>query len=296
MNIIVVSPRLNQAISLGPRELSAIGLMLTVLIGAAAFGLGMLFAPNRVEPLLRMMPGQHARQNEIDALAVQVGQLQAKLARLDSLANQVGDKTGIDIKPFLSQQAAPQGGLAQPGQHFAVSGLREILQQTDAKMAAMIDQLTLAEAVLMTPDASYLPRHAPLAIAPQSSSFGWRIDPFKGTQVFHEGIDYQGDSGTPIVAAATGKVVYAAYHPQYGNMVELDHGKDLTSRYAHASQLLVKEGETVKVGQKIALLGSTGRSTGPHLHFEIRYRGIAQNPLRFLDGGQANLAAASSKP
>ncbi|QLG89384.1 M23 family metallopeptidase [Chitinibacter bivalviorum] len=293
MNIIVVSHRLDKAISLGPRELSALAMALTLLIGAAAFGLGMLFAPSRVEPLLRMMPGQHARQNEIDALAVQVGELQAKLTRLDGLASRVGDKTGIDIKPFLSQKAAPQGGLAHDGKPFAVDGLRTLLQDTDVKMAAMIDQLTLAEAILITPDASFLPRHAPLAIAPQSSSFGWRVDPFRGTQVFHEGIDYQGDTGTPIVAAATGKVVYAAYHPQYGNMVELDHGKDLTSRYAHASKLLVKVGDTVQVGQNVALLGSTGRSTGPHLHFEIRYRGVAQNPLRFLDAGQSNYAQAS---
>ncbi|WP_348943718.1 M23 family metallopeptidase [Chitinibacter sp. FCG-7] len=293
MNIIVVSHRLDKAISLGPRELGALSLAITVLIGAAAFGLGMLFAPNRVEPLLRLMPGQHARQNEIDALAVQVGELQAKLTRLDSLANRVGDKTGIDIQPFLSKNPAPQGGLAHDGQPFAVSGLRNLLQDTDAKMAAMIDQLTLAEAILIAPDASYLPRRSPLSIAPQSSSFGWRVDPFRGTQVFHEGIDYQGDTGTPIVAAATGKVVYAAYHPQYGNMVELDHGKDLTSRYAHASQLLVKSGDTVQAGQKVALLGSTGRSTGPHLHFEIRYRGVAQNPMRFIDAGQSNYAQAT---
>ncbi|WP_410499929.1 M23 family metallopeptidase [Chitinibacter sp. S2-10] len=292
MNIIVVSHRMDKAISLGPRELTALGVAITVLIGAAAFGLGMLFAPSRVEPLLRFMPGQHVRQNEIDALAVQVGELQAKLTRLDSLATRVGDKTGIDIKPFLSKNAAPQGGLAHEGRSFAVSGLRSLLENTDAKMMAMIDQLTLAEAMLITPDANFLPRHSPLGVLPQSSSFGWRVDPFKGTQVFHEGIDYQGDVGTPIVAAATGKVVYAAYHPQYGNMVELDHGKDLTSRYAHASQLLVKEGDTIQVGQKIALLGSTGRSTGPHLHFEIRYRGVAQNPLRFLDLGSSSYAQA----
>jgi murein DD-endopeptidase MepM/ murein hydrolase activator NlpD len=293
MNIILVSHRLDKAISLGTRELGALGLALTLLIGAAAFGLGLLFAPSRVEPLLRMMPGQHARQNEIDALAVQVGELQAKLTRLDGLATRVGSKTGIDIKPFLSQKAVPQGGLEQPGQPFAVSGLRVLLQDTDQKMAAMLDQLTLAEAMLITPNAANLPRHSPLAIAPQSSSFGWRVDPFNGSQVFHEGIDYQGDTGSPIAAAATGKVVYAAYHPQYGNMVELDHGKDLTSRYAHASKLLVKVGDTVQVGQPVALLGSTGRSTGPHLHFEIRYRGVAQNPLRFIDDGQSHYAQAS---
>jgi murein DD-endopeptidase MepM/ murein hydrolase activator NlpD len=290
MNIILVSNRLDKAISLGPRELLTLGLILTLLVGAAAFGLGMLFAPNRVEPLLRLMPGQHARQSEIDALAVQVGQLQAKLTRLDGLATRVGDKTGIDIKPFLSAKAAPQGGLAQPGKSFSLSGLEELLGNTDGKMSALIDQLTLAEAVLLTPNSEHLPRHSPMVIAPQSSSFGWRVDPFTGAQVFHEGVDYQGDTGTNVSAAATGKVVYAAYHPQYGNMVELDHGNDLTSRYAHASRLLVKVGDTVKVGDAVALLGSTGRSTGPHLHFEIRYRGVAQNPLRFIDSGNTAVA------
>ncbi len=290
MNMILVSHRLDKAISLGPRELLSLGLILTLLIGAAAFGLGMLFAPNRVEPLLRLMPGQHARQSEIDALAVQVGELQAKLTRLDGLATRVGDKTGIDIKPFLSHKAAPQGGLEQPGKSFSLSGLEALLGNTDGKMSALIDQLTLAEAVLLAPQSEHLPRHSPLAIAPQSSSFGWRVDPFSGAQVFHEGVDYQGDTGTPVVAAATGKVVYAAYHPQYGNMIELDHGNDLTSRYAHASRLMVKMGDTVKVGDTVALLGSTGRSTGPHLHFEIRYRGVAQNPLRFIDPSKIAVA------
>ena len=290
MNIILVSHRLDKAISLGQRELLTLGLILTLLIGAAAFGLGMLFAPNRVEPLLRMMPGQQTRQSEIDALAVQVGELQAKLTRLDGLATRVGDKTGIDIKPFLSNKAAPQGGLAHTGKSFSLSGLEELLGHTDGKMSALIDQLTLAEAVLLTPNSEHLPRHSPLAIAPQSSSFGWRVDPFTGAQVFHEGVDYQGDSGTPVAAAATGKVVYAAYHPQYGNMIELDHGNDLTSRYAHASRLMVKMGDMVKVGDAVALLGSTGRSTGPHLHFEIRYRGVAQNPLRFIDPSNTTVA------
>ena len=290
MNIILVSNRLDKAISLGSRELVSFGVILTLLVGAAAFGLGMLFAPNRVEPLLRLMPGQHARQSEIDALAVRVGQLQAKLTRLDGLAIQVGNKTGIDIKPFLSDKLAPQGGLAQAGQSFSLSGLEALLSNADGKMSALIDQLTLAEAVLLTPSSEHLPRHSPMLIAPQSSSFGWRVDPFTGARVFHEGVDYQGNTGTNVTAAATGKVVYAAYHPQYGNMVELDHGNGLTSRYAHASALLVKVGDTVKVGDSLALLGSTGRSTGPHLHFEIRYRGVAQNPLRFLDS--SNMAVA----
>ena len=102
-------------------------------------------------------------------------------------------------------------------------------------------------------------------------------------QSFHEGIDFPAEAGTPIVAAASGKVVYAGYHPQYGKMIEIDHGNGLVTRYAHASQTFVKEGDLVVRGQRIATVGSTGRSTGPHLHFEVRLNGVPQNPARFLE-------------
>jgi murein DD-endopeptidase MepM/ murein hydrolase activator NlpD len=115
-----------------------------------------------------------------------------------------------------------------------------------------------------------------------SSNFGYRIDPFTGENSFHEGIDFPAETGTPVVAAASGKVVYAEWHPQYGKMVEIDHGNGLVSRYAHAAELRVKEGDLVVRGQRIASVGSTGRSTGPHLHFEVRQNGVPQNPARFL--------------
>jgi murein DD-endopeptidase MepM/ murein hydrolase activator NlpD len=112
----------------------------------------------------------------------------------------------------------------------------------------------------------------------------------------HEGIDFIAETGTPIVAAAAGIVVTSEFHPQYGNVIEIDHGNDLLTRYAHASKLLVKHGAIVKRGQKIAEVGSTGRSTGPHLHFEVRYKGAAQNPSRFLrNAQQQKLAQARHK-
>jgi len=120
-----------------------------------------------------------------------------------------------------------------------------------------------------------------------SSNFGWRLDPFTGKSAMHEGVDYVVPQGTPIHAAASGIVVYADMHPQFGNLVEIDHGNDILTRYAHASRILVKVGQMVKRGQKIAEVGSTGRSTGAHLHFEVRIRGLAQNPNRFLRLAQA---------
>jgi murein DD-endopeptidase MepM/ murein hydrolase activator NlpD len=115
-----------------------------------------------------------------------------------------------------------------------------------------------------------------------SSGFGVRIDPFTGRSVFHEGVDFTAAMGTPIVAAAGGVVVYSGFHSEYGNMIDVDHGNDLVSRYAHASKRMVKVGQVVVRGQKIAEVGSTGRSTGPHLHFEVRHKGLPQNPSRFL--------------
>ena len=127
-----------------------------------------------------------------------------------------------------------------------------------------------------------MPTITPVEGSWNASSFGWRIDPITGQHALHEGIDFIADVGTPVFAAAGGVVIFAEYHYQYGNMVEIDHGNDFITRYAHASKLFVKVGDVVHRGRKVAVVGSTGRSTGPHLHFEVRYRGVAQNPARFL--------------
>lgn len=295
MNIILMSNRLGKTVSLDAKQVIGFGLMSALLI--ASIGFVLASSLKQTPALWRLMPNaNHNRQSEIDALAIRVGQLQAKLLRLDGLASQVGNKTGIDIKPFLSTQPVPRGGLQHSGTALSTETLAQEIDAANQNLNARLDQLSLAESVLLRPKAWQLPSKAPLDVGLQSSSFGKRIDPFNGNQVFHEGIDFVGDSGTPIMAAASGKVSFAAFHPQYGNMIDLDHGNGITSRYAHASKLAVKVGEQVNAGQTIALLGSTGRSTGPHLHFEIRYKGIAQNPLRFIGpaSNEVNIAATKS--
>ncbi len=127
-----------------------------------------------------------------------------------------------------------------------------------------------------------IPTMMPVSAPFNASGFGRRVDPFTGQWAMHEGIDFLADPGSPIVAAAGGVVVFAGFHPQYGYVIDIDHGNDLVTRYAHCSKLLVKEGDVVARGRKIAESGSTGRSTGPHLHFEVRFRGAAQNPAKFL--------------
>jgi len=132
----------------------------------------------------------------------------------------------------------------------------------------------------------------PVAAPYNVSSFGRRIDPFTGQWAMHEGVDFLADLNSPVGAAAAGVVQFAGFHPQYGYVVDIDHGNDLVTRYAHLSKLFVKEGDVVQRGRRIALSGSTGRSTGPHLHFEVRFRGVAQNPAKFLQAGRAATVAS----
>ena len=158
------------------------------------------------------------------------------------------------------------------------------LDQLSRQMENRTDSLGILESQLFDAKVKkkLMPTIPPVDAAYLASSFGWRIDPFNGMLAMHEGLDFPVDIGTPVFAAAGGVVVYSGAHPQYGNLVEIDHGNDFTTRYAHLSRLLVKEGEVVQRGAKIAESGATGRATGPHLHFEVRYRGVSQNPIRFL--------------
>jgi len=130
-----------------------------------------------------------------------------------------------------------------------------------------------------------IPTHAPVTGRVAGSGFGWRVDPITGQSALHTGLDFQADTGTPILAAAGGVVVTQEYHPAYGNMIEVDHGNQLVTRYAHASRVLIKQGDIVRRGQKIAEIGTTGRSTGPHLHFEVLVQGVFQDPQKFLNAG-----------
>jgi murein DD-endopeptidase MepM/ murein hydrolase activator NlpD len=289
MNIILVSNRLSKAITLGPRHVGLLlvfcGLALLGLLTAASWATYTFTRSFGIT--LPSLPGTPvAQQKQIDLLAVRLGQMQAQMVRLDGLTKRVADKTGIDPKPFLSSTSAPQGGAtpALPTRAVSLKGLQSLMNQTDHQIELALDEFGVVDTILteQRQKAWQLPANLPTSSGLRSSLYGWRIDPFTGRQSFHEGLDFIGDIGTPIYAAAGGRVLRAERHPEYGNMVEIDHGNGITSRYAHASALMVQEGDIVKSGQKIALLGNSGRSTGPHMHFEIRYKGVAQNPLYFL--------------
>jgi murein DD-endopeptidase MepM/ murein hydrolase activator NlpD len=179
-----------------------------------------------------------------------------------------------------------QGGAYVPAgqQDVTLSSMNQQLGSLSALLTDRGDKLAALETLLQQDRLrkKMLNTIQPVNSGWYSSNFGWRLDPFTGKSAMHEGVDYVVPQGTPIHAAASGIVVYAALHPQFGNLVEIDHGNDILTRYAHASKLNVEVGQVVKRGQLIAYVGSTGRSTGNHLHFEVRFKGLAQNPIRFL--------------
>jgi murein DD-endopeptidase MepM/ murein hydrolase activator NlpD len=232
---------------------------------------------------------QQMIQGHLNAMAMRLGELQAQMLRLDGLGERLAKLAGLKPQelPSLQTGKVPGRGGAEsslPARPLSVQEFTDLMTKLAQQVDARTDQLGVLEALLVrdSTNRKFLPTLLPVVDGWFSSNFGYRIDPFTGLQSFHEGVDFPADTGTPIVAAASGKVIAAGYHPQYGKIVEIDHGNGLLSRYAHASQVFVSEGDLVMRGQRVATVGSTGRSTGPHLHFEVRLNGVPQNPARFL--------------
>lgn len=234
----------------------------------------------------------YMREN-LDAMARKLGEMQARMLQIESLGERVAGLAGLNPEEFRKPPGA--GGALVGSRSLSAEELSQAMAQLDAVGASRVDWLTAVESRLFdqTLQRTMVPTEAPVKGVQVGSPFGFRIDPITGRSALHTGLDFPGDVGTPIYAAAGGVVVVQEYHPAYGNMVEIDHGNELITRYAHASRVMVGKGDIVKRGQKIAEVGSTGRSTGPHLHFEVWVSGVVQDPKRFLAAGD-NLAAAEA--
>lgn len=228
---------------------------------------------------------RYLREN-LDVMAKKLGEMQAKLSQLESLGDRVSGLAGM---PTTSLQKRPgQGGVLISGPNLTVDQLNATLGQLEMLTEQRTELMTLLESKLFEKKISTLmmPTGAPMQNPALGSAFGWRIDPFTGVSALHTGLDFVGDIGEPILAAAGGVVVMQDFHSAYGEVLEIDHGNELITRYAHTSKVHVKKGDLVKRGQKIAEVGSTGRSTGPHLHFEVLVRGVPQDPQKFLAAGK----------
>ena len=243
---------------------------------------------------------RYMREN-LDAMAQKVGEVQAKLIKLEAMGERVSTAVGVKPDELKSiPKAGAAGGQGGPFVPFA-GGAGASLEQINRAVGALdieadqrTDVFTLLESRLLESrlTALMIPNSRPVDVA-VGSGFGFRSDPFSGRAALHTGLDFPTEAGTPVHAAAGGVVLSSDWHPEYGHLVELDHGNGLVTRYAHNSRVLVKAGDLIKRGQIISEVGTSGRSTGAHLHFEVLVDGVPQNPSKFLAGGDAALAAAA---
>lgn len=242
-------------------------------------------------------------RNSVSSMAVKLGEMQAKLLHLDSLGERISKLSGVNAPKSTSSGNESKDGKGGPLVSLPSPLMVDELQREIDRLAVAVDErgeaLTEIESQLMERRIKtiLLPTIVPIVADHVGSPFGSRLDPIAGVGAMHEGIDFVADTGTRVFASAGGIVTGASYHPQYGNLVEIDHGNDFSSRYAHLSKFLVRVGQVVKRGQIIGASGNTGRSTGPHLHFEVRFKGVAQNPARFLQlGSSSNSLALNALP
>ncbi|HWK70986.1 MAG TPA: M23 family metallopeptidase [Burkholderiaceae bacterium] len=233
----------------------------------------------------------YVREN-VNLLASKVGDLQAKLIAMDALSKRVADAAGVsytdpEVHASLEQGDAPPVMdyiTAEHGASWSAEGLGRQLDALAQQLSDKKSGFEMLDLVLTRRSGveAGLPTLNPVNYPYLSSSFGWRRNPVTGRHSMHEGLDFAAPKGTPIHAASGGVVTEARYAPGYGKLVEINHGNGLITRYAHASSINVKMGDLVEKGQMIARVGSTGRSTGSHLHFEVRMAGHPLDPTLFL--------------
>ena len=256
-------------------------------------------------PAALELAGESSENHAMQALASRVGELQASVIKLNGLGRRVAQVAGLpqsnleiirdmpEATVVLDDLFAPADALAgrEPASELErqINVVQASLSRQNDYFSMLDNRLTQQAAIL-----ARLPTAMPLESYPYlSSSYGWRKNPFNGQMSRHDGLDFSAPQGTPIRAATGGVVRTAALHSGYGNMVEIDHGGGLITRYAHAKVLLVKEGQLVTRGQMIARVGSTGLSTGPHLHFEVRQDDKPLDPRVYLADQPLTQAVAS---
>lgn len=241
---------------------------------------------------------QYLRDN-VSSMAKMVGEMQARMMRLDALGERVSKLAGIRPEEFNFREVPGLGG-AEPtaSRPLSLVELQAQAHSVGKGLDERTDFMNVVESELMANAArsALLPRNTPVVEGFVGSGFGVRTDPFTGQLAMHSGVDFAAPVGTPIYAAAGGVVESAERHPEFGNVVKIDHGNGLSTLYAHTLKFVVKAGDIVRKGQQIALVGTTGRSTGPHLHFEVHVNGAPVNPLKYLAGAKPGSPLAGLAP
>ena len=226
------------------------------------------------------------QRDHLDALALKIAELQTHLIRLDALGDRLVEVGELDEEEFDFSAPPPTGGIddALPADAQSARDLTADMRRIASLLADREQKLEAVELLLMNRNllAEAMPSGKPVKKGWMSSGFGKRTDPFRGSKSFHRGLDFAGKRGSEVVAVASGIVTRAKKVAGYGNVVEIKHADGYSTLYGHNKENLVKEGEMVSKGQTIALLGSTGRSSGPHVHFEVHHNGKIVDPLRYV--------------
>jgi len=303
MNVIFVgrqSGRMKQFDLRHPLVIGAAALVVLAVVGGA-FSIGMSLGSRQgaVNPIAQFgnwsaaILQQQAQieemrrtvQEKVNALALRVGQMDASVIRLDALGKRLTHMANIDNGEFDFGKPPPEGGEAgADGAPAEIPSLTSMVDRLQTELSSREQQLGVLENLILTRELNkqVYPDGSPVKTGWISSYFGNRSDPFTGFNEFHKGLDIAGPAGTHVDAVAAGVVTWAGPRSGYGNMVEINHGNGLATRYCHNEKLLVKVGDMVHKGEEVALMGSTGRSTGPHLHFEVLKNGAAVNPLPYV--------------
>jgi murein DD-endopeptidase MepM/ murein hydrolase activator NlpD len=224
-------------------------------------------------------------QLRVDAMAMRIGEVSAHVIRLDALGKRLTEMADIDSREFNFDRNPPSGGPSEgDGVSAQIPDLSAQLSQLEQRADLRGSQLAALENVILARELKQEihPEGRPVTTGYISSYFGERADPFDGREAFHKGVDFAGTQGSDVVAVAAGVVTWAGPRSGYGKLIEVNHGDGYTTRYAHNERTLVAVGQTVKRGEPIALMGSTGHSTGPHVHFEVLRNGRQVDPLSFI--------------
>ncbi len=312
MNIILVSDSLARSRSLTLSQMQVFLIALGILfagfmLATATYVVTMKFSVDLRNPYLRsLLAGLHQDElkrteaetrDNLNALAVKVGELQARILRLDAFGERLAKAAGVKPTEFRFDEKPGQGGPApMASRDLTLPEFQKLLDELGRVLDDRSDKLGVLDSLLMDDRLARktIPTTLPVATGYYSSNYGYRLDPINGRNSFHTGVDLIAPPGTPVLAAAGGVVSTVAYVAEYGNVVEIDHDNGLTTRYAHLLKSQVKVGDIVMKGQVIAQVGSTGRSTGPHLHFEVREKGIPLNPNKFLALGKNDVLIKAS--
>ena len=303
MNVILLSRREGRARQFNLARPLTLGVVLTVtaVIVGGAFTLGLqlgkgvhrevaLAETTRFAGLLAQQKQEIASlkqqlQLRIDAMAMRIGEVNAHIVRLNALGKRLTEMADIDSREFDFDRTPPSGGAGEgAGVSAQIPDLSAMLNQLEQRADLRESQLAALENVILTRELKEAihPEGRPVSSGYISSYFGERADPFDGLEKFHKGVDFAGALGSDVVAVAAGVVTWAGERSGYGRLVEINHGDGYTTRYAHNERTLVAVGQTVKRGESIALMGSTGHSTGPHVHFEVLHNGRQVDPLSFI--------------